>query len=391
MHVLVGNSDKDYDNVRSCVAQTRTVRDWVVPKSAAVGDQVVIFFHGAGFVASGKVATKPKASHFGIQAAYRSDIKAIKLSPRPVPLEYVREAIPQWGWLKQVSKSRTTPSASIFTSLVKAIEEYQRPSPSRTFLLTWNLDRFAWKDLGEEIERLRRGATVTNVWSCGVRRDLPPGSEIFLLKLGSVPEEEKGLIGHGTSTTAPVRRRHWSGPGTKSAAQFVGVDFDYLGASPAIALPRLRTLAPSFNWTPQGSGIEVPQPVAEKLRGEWAPSSVTPLPEELELGVSYPEGAARTIRVNAFERSRQARDACVEHHGASCAACGLDFGQKYGQIAKGVIHVHHVVPIASVKHGYQVDPMRDLVPLCPNCHVVAHLKNPPYSVAELRAFIHQDG
>ena len=37
----------------------------------------------------------------------------------------------------------------------------------------------------------------------------------------------------------------------------------------------------------------------------------------------YPEGAIYTIQVNGYERNREARQRCLDHHGYSCAVCGL--------------------------------------------------------------------
>lgn len=84
------------------------------------------------------------------------------------------------------------------------------------------------------------------------------------------------------------------------------------------------------------------------------------------------EGARRSIAVNAFERSPEARAACIEKHGSSCAICKFDFAAEFGPELQGFIHVHHVVPLATIDRRYKVDPERDLLPVCPNCHAVLH-------------------
>ncbi|MDC9497701.1 MULTISPECIES: HNH endonuclease [unclassified Pseudoalteromonas] len=38
------------------------------------------------------------------------------------------------------------------------------------------------------------------------------------------------------------------------------------------------------------------------------------------------------------------------------------------------MHVHHIVPISDIGDEYQVDPIRDLRPVCPNCHAMLHRK-----------------
>ncbi|WHZ23296.1 MAG: hypothetical protein OJF47_002408 [Nitrospira sp.] len=108
-----------------------------------------------------------------------------------------------------------------------------------------------------------------------------------------------------------------------------------------------------------------------------------------EVGDSEPlfEGAVREVRVNAYERNPVARERCIEVHGAICAACGFDFGAIYGEIAAGFIHVHHIKPLSEVGAEYEVDPVEDLRPVCPNCHAVIHLTNPPRTVEEVRSLL----
>ena len=39
---------------------------------------------------------------------------------------------------------------------------------------------------------------------------------------------------------------------------------------------------------------------------------------------------------------------------------------------------------------YIVDPVSDLIPVCPNCHAVIHLKTPPYAPHEVSAMLRND-
>ena len=259
----------------------------------------------------------------------------------------------------------------------------------RSFLLTWNPSRWNWESLDDDVERLRRGGSLPFRWSCGVRRDLPRGSRFYLARLGDSSPEQKGLIGRGITLREPYPDTHWSKEGRKDSALYVEVEFDSLSATPVIPLPALRELSPTFTWTPQASGVEIPTDLGDALETAWAavPSFVTCLPEELDPREPFIEGRGRMVLVNAHERSREARDACVQHHGSDCAVCGLDFGEKYGPLAEGYIHVHHHVPLADVNEEYTVDPVKDLVPVCPNCHAVIHLSRPPLSVAAVREML----
>lgn len=109
-------------------------------------------------------------------------------------------------------------------------------------------------------------------------------------------------------------------------------------------------------------------------------------PEQVTRG-EYREGTVRQVLVNAYERSRAARQACISHHGSACAACGLIFEERYGLVGAGFIHVHHVVPLSELGPDYELDPIQDLRPVCPNCHAMLHRQRPPLSINMLRRII----
>lgn len=112
-----------------------------------------------------------------------------------------------------------------------------------------------------------------------------------------------------------------------------------------------------------------------------------PIPEEVPVSHKYTEGAVRTVLVNAYERSRDARAACIEHHGLNCAACGLTMADLYGQAGEGVIHVHHLRELSEVGAQYEVDPIKDLRPVCPNCHAILHTSSPATTIKRLQKIL----
>ena len=97
-----------------------------------------------------------------------------------------------------------------------------------------------------------------------------------------------------------------------------------------------------------------------------------------------PEGAKARIEVNRYERSAANRATCIAIHGARCKACGFDFELAYGSLGAGFIEVHHLVMASKMGPGYMVDPGKDLVPLCSNCHSMVHRADPPLDVEELK-------
>jgi len=113
-----------------------------------------------------------------------------------------------------------------------------------------------------------------------------------------------------------------------------------------------------------------------------------PNPKENPFSIDgYAEGNATKNESTRYERDHRNRAASIAIWGCNCRVCGLDFGSRYGDAAKGFIHVHHTTPVSALKPGAIVNPARDLIPLCPNCHAVAHLREPPFTVDEIRAML----
>ena len=108
-------------------------------------------------------------------------------------------------------------------------------------------------------------------------------------------------------------------------------------------------------------------------------------PALFELGL--PEGAKTRVEVNRYERNPVNRAACIAIRGSICGACGLDFGKSYGSLGAGYIEVHHIIPVSKMTTDYVVDPARDLVPLCANCHAMVHRRDPPVPLEELRSLL----
>ncbi len=102
---------------------------------------------------------------------------------------------------------------------------------------------------------------------------------------------------------------------------------------------------------------------------------------------TYREGRTTYVHAVVYERDRKAREACISHYGCKCAVCGFDFEKTYGDIGRDFIEVHHIVPIHERGGEYTVDPIKDLRPLCSNCHSMIHRRNPVYSIEELKALI----
>lgn len=100
------------------------------------------------------------------------------------------------------------------------------------------------------------------------------------------------------------------------------------------------------------------------------------------------EGAVQQVTVNAYERNPKARQLCIAHYGLSCYVCGFNFEERYGEVGKDFIHVHHERPLSTIGEEYEVDPIQDLKPVCANCHAIIHRCKQGYSVEKVREMLH---
>lgn len=145
-----------------------------------------------------------------------------------------------------------------------------------------------------------------------------------------------------------------------------------------------------IRWARQELVIEgVIERPATSGRAVWRLAESTNLPpeqyeEEIEL---FEEGAVKNISVNAYERSKEARDACLKAFGYKCIVCEFDFELVYGEAGKGCIHVHHLKELGMIGKKYKINPLKDLVPICPNCHYMAHRRKPAYTVLEMKTML----
>jgi len=104
----------------------------------------------------------------------------------------------------------------------------------------------------------------------------------------------------------------------------------------------------------------------------------------------YEEGSLTTVISKKYERNPVNRKICLAIKGYNCSVCGMNFEDSYGAIGKDFIHVHHAVPLHLMEEGYIVDPIKDLFPVCPNCHNMLHRIDPPYTIDQLKQIIEEN-
>lgn len=256
-----------------------------------------------------------------------------------------------------------------------------------TYLLTWNPAKWTWEDHEQAMAQITNVGHYDMPWSCGNRKTMPVGSRFFLLRQGKEP---RGIIGSGKTTSEPFTKPHWNGQPGKTCS-YVDVCFDRLFDEQTL-LPREALNAPGLKhtcWKAQSSGGLIPKEIALELERVWASLVDEQSPEHIyEPPITlYAEGTAYKVTLTRYERNKYARQACLDHHGYTCSVCQMNFLETYETTMTHFIHVHHITPLAQIGEAYEVDPIKDLRPVCPNCHAVIHSKYPPYRIEEIRRML----
>jgi 5-methylcytosine-specific restriction protein A len=261
-----------------------------------------------------------------------------------------------------------------------------------TFLLTWAADQWNF-EVGEYEERVSRsvgGRVVGGSWATGNRkRGVQPGDRAFLLR----QRDNRGIVASGWFASVVYEDQHWDGSGR--LANYADVEWDvWLPIGDRLPVELLMSDISAFPWSNmQASGIVIPAAASEMLELLWQSHlrasgwGTTWLPEEVTWSERYVEGSVTRIDVNRYERDPRARAASLGHWGHSCSVCNFDFSKVYGSIGDGFIVVHHLTEISTVGPDYEIDPVNDLRPVCPNCHAMLHTTRPARTIDELREIL----
>ncbi len=244
-----------------------------------------------------------------------------------------------------------------------------------TYLMTWNPN--IWD--GEIAGKIG--------WSTGRTKKIVPGDRLFLMRQ---VREPLGVCGAGWSVSNVIEDKS----GEYKSGRYVQFKVDTY-RDPTTEKILAHDVLDQLNigvelpmkWKGiRSSGTEIPPLVAQRLEEAWLELCGQCLyPDEVSADGQSVEGERRMVWVNAYERVRKNRNLCIAAHGTSCHVCKMSFGSRYGEIAEGFIHVHHLQPLSEVKEAHLVDPVKDLRPVCPNCHAMLHfLGNPVLSIEELR-------
>jgi 5-methylcytosine-specific restriction protein A len=263
-----------------------------------------------------------------------------------------------------------------------------------SYILTWNPKKWHWdeKEYEREVRATAKGQLFTSRWSCGKTKRILPGDRVYLLRQDS----ERGIIGSGYAISPVIEEAHWDKSKSEKALYVKYQSDTLLAAVQRMPVERLLDADLGIHWNNiMASGISVPEEVAPELEKLWKKhltsigrQTIKPIifPEEPGT-LTYLEGTVQHVLMNAYERNPQARAACLAHYGPRCTVCDFDFGEVYGELGEGYIHVHHLRDLATIRRQYSIDPVKDLRPVCPNCHAMLHQTTPAMKVEKLKALI----
>lgn len=136
LHIVQGSPDSYSRILKRAASGTRRVAAWTVPKSAKPGDRVFFYivrpvslFVGTGVVAEHPSRNaRPDDPWFG---HFMAPMHQVLLLPQPVPLDQVRQALPDWGYLRNVRVGATVP-VSLRASFEEVLRYAEHPAASHS-------------------------------------------------------------------------------------------------------------------------------------------------------------------------------------------------------------------------------------------------------------------
>lgn len=270
---------------------------------------------------------------------------------------------------------------------VLKVREYIRKR--KTFIFIWQPAKWPWSNLAILQDKIAEKGFAIEPWSSGnTTKAINKFDRFFLLKLG---DEPKGIIGSGFIKSNVYKAK--SELEDNKIYNASDLQFD------TILNPFEETVLSIDNliennlteqeWHPRASGISLNEKyseIVEKLWFELVSTKESFLVDD-SADLALYEGTIKEVIQNRYERNSYARKLCLEYYGHNCKVCDMNFLDEYGEIGKDFIHVHHLNEISKKKGKHKVDPIKDLRPVCPNCHAMLHRKNPAYTIEQIKQII----
>jgi hypothetical protein len=125
LHIVIGgidNGDKVW--LERAASRKLNAPAWVAPKTAAIGDEVVIYVGGYGFFATARINSPPKPRD-DWPNRYGSGLRSIRLIRPAISLATIQRRIPGLTWANY-PRSITTPPPEMAALVRKLIQERRK-------------------------------------------------------------------------------------------------------------------------------------------------------------------------------------------------------------------------------------------------------------------------
>ncbi|MBS1830208.1 MAG: HNH endonuclease [Acidobacteria bacterium] len=126
LHIVHGDPDGDKPHIERLAATGAATRraNWVAPKQAKTGDEVVFYVGGYGFFATGTVLSdaaprRDWAKRYGVR------VGKVRLIDPPISLAAIRRQLPQLSWANY-PRSITTPPSEVAEEVSELIARRRR-------------------------------------------------------------------------------------------------------------------------------------------------------------------------------------------------------------------------------------------------------------------------
>lgn len=152
----------------------------------------------------------------------------------------------------------------VYNGLNRFLEYVISDEITNSYLLTWNPEKYqVGGDSGVELG-------VEKQWSCNSKQP-QVGDRVYLMKVGIEP---RGIIAAGIVTEESFEDKDWGDETqTRKYIKFKPLAVRNTPESGQLLLGELKQIANhlniDFNWSPQSSGISIPNDIARKLESYW--------------------------------------------------------------------------------------------------------------------------
>jgi len=104
---------------------------------------------------------------------------------------------------------------------------------------------------------------------------------------------------------------------------------------------------------------------------------------------------SRVKEVFTLSRNALARKKCLEYYfpdnkNYNCILCGFEFEKQYGSLGKNFIEVHHIeshTTKSKTEGKHEINPIKELIPICSNCHTIIHREKPAISIEKMKEIL----